>query len=107
MSVEQGDTIAAHMKPGDSRDAFYALRGTGMRPMEGFSMRWEFWNRDLLYYQNPRGKTRASLRALPMLGQSTEVLARRHREQGSPAKGWAFPSRSKAGHICSIRHSTA
>jgi integrase len=103
MSVEQADSIAAHMKPGDSRDAFFVLRGTGMRPMEGFSMRWEFWHRDHRYYQNPRGKTKASRRAVPLLGQSAEVLGRRHLEQGSPAEGWIFPSDSKAGHICSIK----
>jgi integrase len=105
MSIEHADLIASKMDPqSDAKDALRILRGTGMRPMEAFSMRWEFWNRGHAYYQNPRGKSKSSRRPVPLLGDSTLVLERRRLEQGSPAEGWVFPSpRSKTGHINSIK----
>lgn len=105
MSNEHADMIASKMEPqSDAQDALRILRGTGMRPAEVFSMRWEFWNREFDYYQNPRGKSKSSRRPVPLLGDSTRVLERRRLEQGSPAEGWIFPSpRSKTGHLNSIK----
>ena len=55
------------------------------------------------YYQNPKGKTKAARRPVPLLGQSVEVLERRRLEQGQPTEGWIFPTKSKAGDGMTIQ----
>jgi integrase len=101
MTQAQSEIIASRLN-GDPRDAVLVLRGTGMRPRECFSMRWENLHLQDGYYQNPDGKTRNAKRKIPLLGRSLEVLKRRQFEQGFPAIGWIFPSRSKRGHMVGI-----
>jgi len=102
MSMEDADQIVVHMK-GDPRDAFETARGTGMRPKEVFSMRWEYFVWAQLYYHNPKGKTKSARRVVPLLGKSFEILQRRHLAAGSPKEGWVFPSaKAKSGHTMSI-----
>ena len=101
MTIADAKAIAARMN-GTPRDAFLILRSTGMRPKECFCARWEFVNWTGLHYQNPRGKTKTAQRSIPLLGESLEILRRRHLEQGSPAEGWVFPSDSACGHLVSI-----
>jgi len=93
MDTQAAMTIAARMK-GDPRDAFLVLRATGMRPEECFRMRWEFFSWESLLYRNPEGKTRASQRPIPLLGDSLDVLRGRWLQQGQPREGWVFPGKT-------------
>ena len=105
MSVSDAVKIASHMD-GDPRDALIVIRATGLRPKEGYGMRWENIHWDERYYLNPHGKTSTSKRPAPLMVweglDPMAVLKRRHMEQGSPAEGWVFPSRAKCGHMVSI-----
>lgn len=87
---------------GEAKDCFLVLRGTGMRPSESMSMRWEFMRFDTGIYANPHGKTKSAKRTVPLLNSSLLVLRRRHMEQGFPVSGWIFPAESKTGHIATI-----
>ena len=99
MTVVDAEKIAAKMSDGDGKDAFLILRGTGMRPNECFSMRWEFVNLDAKFYLNPEGKTKTARRRIPLFEESWIILKRRHMAQGLPTQGWVFPSESGSGHI--------
>jgi integrase len=102
MSREDAAQIASYMH-GNPKDAFEILRSTGMRPKECFSLRWEFMDFARAIYQNPKGKTKAARRAIPLLNESLTVLKRRHMEDGEPRQGWVFPTFSKSGHLGSIQ----
>ena len=106
MTLANYNSLMSHMKGSDSKDVLAVLRGTGARPAEVYSMRWELMHLDEGYYQNPSGKTRTSKRRICLCHDSLAVLARRHLEQGSPKQGWVFASKtnrpSKSGHIVSI-----
>jgi integrase len=103
MSRSDADAIAARMPAGEAKDCFLVLRGTGMRPSEVMSMRWEFVNRQTGIYANPHGKTKSAKRPVPLLNGSLAVLQRRHMMQGLPVSGWVFPTKkSKTGHIATI-----
>lgn len=108
MSGEQAQAIAARMPEGDARDAFLILRGTGMRPKECFSMRWDLVDWEKGYYQTPSGKTRSAQRKVPLFGAAA-ILQRRRIEQGLPTSGWVFPSKTlvasraaSCGHLVTI-----
>jgi len=103
MSMADADLIASKMPAGDCRDAFQILRGTGMRPTECFTMRWEYINWPDAVYANPKGKTRTAKRDIPLLADVLDILKGRHTEQGKPAQGWIFPTRSKTGHLTTIK----
>jgi len=103
MTVEQAKMIAAQMPEGEALDAFVILRGTAMRPCECFSMRWENVNFEARRYQNAKGKTATSQRAIPLIGDELGVLQRRHAAAGYPTQGWVFASpRAKSGHLTTI-----
>jgi integrase len=103
MSRSDADSIAAKMPDGEAKDCFLVLRGTGMRPSEAMSMRWEFMKLETGIYANPHGKTKSAKRPVPLLNGSLAVLQRRHMTQGFPAAGWIFPAKkSKTGHIATI-----
>lgn len=103
MTQADAQAISAHME-GDARDVFDVMRdATPMRPMEAFSMRWEYLNFLKSVYLNPKGKSKAARRPIILFDLAMNVLKRRHMEQGSPAEGWIFPSqKSETGHIVSI-----
>ena len=103
LTLADAERIAAKMKDGDCKDAFLMIRGTGMRPKEAFSSRWEFVQWETAQYQNPFGKTKSAKRAIPLLHESLPVLRSRFLKQGMPRTGWIFPSkRSKCGHLTTI-----
>jgi integrase len=106
MTWQQAERIAAEMGKCDAADALFVLRSTGMRPSEAFSMRWE----QISWDDGPRGtyqitesKTDDGIRRVPLLDRSLDVLRRRHLEQGKPGLGWVFPTKSKEGHLLSIK----
>ena len=103
MTRADAEKIASYMADGDAKDALLILRGTGMRPNECFSMRWEFVNLGEKFYLNPEGKTATARRVIPLLEESGIILSRRHLAQGLPSQGWVFPSKSGSGHIESIQ----
>jgi integrase len=82
------------------KDVAPIILGTGMRPGEVLSLRWE----NILLQEIEglisilEGKSRAARRVLPMVPKILELLHRRREEQGNPAEGWVFPSTSKSGH---------
>ncbi len=83
------------------KDAATIIRGTGMRPGEVFTLRWErvllTGERGLL--QVAEGKSKAAKRILPLLPEVYAVLAHRREEQGNPEEGWVFPSTARDGHL--------
>lgn len=83
------------------RDAAIIIRGTGMRPGEVFSLRWEnvCLNGSGGLIQVTEGKTKAARRMLPMLPVVYAALKARHDESGKPEAGWIFPSTSREGHL--------
>jgi integrase len=102
MSRADAALIASHMH-GTPKDAFQILRATGMRPGECFALRWEYVDFARAIYRNPKGKTVAARRAIPLLHESLTVLQRRHAEAGSPREGWVFKTFSCSGHLGSIQ----
>jgi integrase len=82
-------------------DAAIIIRGTGMRPGEVFTLRWEniYLNGNGGLVQVTQGKTKAARRMLPMVPAVYAALKARHDETGNPAEGWVFPSGSREGHF--------
>jgi hypothetical protein len=78
------------------------LADTGMRPEECFRMRWEHitWlngrNGALLV---THGKTASARRLLPMTPRVRAVLEHRWIAAEKPQDGWAWPARTKSGHV--------
>ncbi len=95
--------VAAYLAacPQPWRDAATIIRGTGMRPGEVFTLRWErvLLNADRPLLQVSDGKSKAAKRILPMVPAVHSVLLRRWEEQHKPEEGWVFPSNSAEGHL--------
>jgi integrase len=102
MTFAQAAAVAAKMRIGAAKDVFLVVRGSGMRPGEVFSMRWEYAKLEAGQYQNPKGKTKTAKRVVPLLGDSLAILKRRHLAAGKPVEGWVFPSDSVSGHMTTI-----
>ena len=83
------------------RDVATVLYGTGMRPGEAYSLRWEhvLLNGTGGLIQIADGKTKAARRFLPMVPEVYLALKLRHKEQEYPAAGWVFPAGSRSGHL--------
>jgi integrase len=83
------------------QDAALIIRGTGMRPGEVFTLRWEniYLNGTGGLIQVTEGKTRAARRMLPMVPAVFQALKARHTEAAQPFEGWVFPSGSREGHF--------
>jgi integrase/recombinase XerD len=75
--------------------------GTGLRPSEVLSLRWEriHLNGASGMLQVAEGKSRAARRMLPMIPAVYHALKVRWNAQGNPLSGWSFPSDSKSGHM--------
>jgi len=83
------------------RDVATIIRGTGMRPGEVFTLRWEnvYLNGGSGLIRISDGKTKAARRMLPMLPSVYQTVKSRHFETGQPEAGWVFPSSSREGHF--------
>ena len=83
------------------RDAATVMLGTGMRPGEVFSLRWEhvLLNGSGGFIQIAQGKSRAARRLLPMVPAVYTALQARWKTLGQPQESWVFPSSSKGGHL--------
>jgi integrase len=83
------------------RDAATIMLGTGCRPGEVFSLRWEhvLLNGSRGFIQIAQGKSRAARRLLPMVPAVYAVLSARSESQGQSQEGWVFPSGSRCGHF--------
>ncbi len=91
--------LAACPQPG--KDAATVILGTGMRPGECCSLRWEHI---LLgdgggLIQIAEGKTKAARRILPMVPDVLNAMRASHKALGCPAEGWVFPAKSRTGHF--------
>jgi integrase len=83
------------------KDVVTVMLGTGLRPSEVLSLRWE---RILLngtggLLQIAEGKSRAARRILPLVPAVYDALKARWNAQGSPQEGWTFPAEGKCGHL--------
>jgi integrase len=83
------------------RDVATLILGTGARPEEARSLRWELvqWRDGGGVIHMPRGKTAASVRPLPLFPEVYSALLARHQAQGCPAEGPVFPSESARGYL--------
>jgi integrase len=83
------------------RDTATIIRGTGMRPGEVFSLRWEniYLNGAGGFIQVTEGKTKSARRMLPMIPTVYAALKLRYEDAGKPEAGWVFPSSSREGHF--------
>jgi integrase len=97
------DEFAAYLAecPQPWKDAATIIRGTGMRPGEVFTLRWErvLLNGGSGLLQVSEGKSKAAKRVLPLVPEVHAVLERRRDEQGKPEEGWVFPSSAREGHL--------
>ena len=77
------------------------ILGTGMRPGEVYSLRWEFvlLNGSGGMIQVSEGKSKAARRLLPLIPEVYAMLKSRHEAQDKPAEGWVFPSGARGGHL--------
>jgi integrase len=100
LSREEAHTYLAAC-PQPWTDAATVILGTGLRPGECCTLRWEhiLLGEDNGLLQIAEGKSKAARRILPMVPNVLNVMRARHRAQGRPAKGWVFPSKSKSGHL--------
>jgi integrase len=82
-------------------DVAIIIRGTGMRPGEAFSLRWEnvYLNGSAGLVQITEGKTKAARRMLPMVPAVHAALKARKEAAGNPEEGWVFPASSREGHL--------
>jgi len=96
---EVGKYLAACRQPW--KDAATIMLGTGMRPSEVFSLRWEhiLLNGSGGLLQITDGKSRAARRMLPIVPAAYSALKARQNAQGSPTAGWVFPADTKSGHL--------
>jgi integrase len=83
------------------RDAATVMLGTGLRPSEVLSLRWEriHLNGSCGLLQIAAGKSKAARRMLPMVPAVYSALKALWNAQGSPQNGWIFPAESKSGHL--------
>jgi integrase len=83
------------------RDTAIIIRGTGMRPGEAFTLRWEniHLNGASGLIQVTEGKTKAARRMLPMVPAVYSALKARWEAAGKPEDGWLFPASSREGHL--------
>jgi integrase len=100
LSHEEAHTYLAAC-PQPWKDAATVILGTGMRPGECCSLRWEhiLLGDEGGLMQIAEGKSKAARRILPMVPEVLNAMRERHRAQGCPAEGWVFPSKSKSGHL--------
>lgn len=110
--MQPADALAidTHWEPGEesqnSRDLFRVLCSSGFRPKECFAARWEYMVWDRAVYSNPKGKTPAARREVPLSlppFDCVQVLKDRWERMGCPKAGWIFPSsKAKSGHMVTI-----
>lgn len=83
------------------RDAATVMLGTGLRPSEVLSLRWErvHLNGSGGMLQIAEGKSRAARRILPMVPAVYDALIGCWDAQGRPVSGWSFPSDGKSAHM--------
>jgi integrase len=97
------DEVTAYLAecPQPWKDAATIIRGTGMRPGEVFTLRWErvLLNGGRGLLQVSEGKSKAAKRILNLVPAVFAVLTRRRDEQGKPEEGWVFPSTARDGHL--------
>jgi integrase len=83
------------------KDAATVMLGTGLRPSEVLSLRWERIQLNGVggLLQISEGKSKAARRMLPMVPAVFDALKARWDAQGSPESGWMYPAESKSGHL--------
>jgi integrase len=82
------------------KDVATIMLGTGMRPGEVFSLRWEhvLLNGTGGLLQITDGKSRAARRMLPLVPAVYSVL-KAHQNAQPRSEGWIFPAGTKSGHL--------
>ncbi|HEV2617943.1 MAG TPA: site-specific integrase [Candidatus Acidoferrales bacterium] len=88
------------------RDVATVMLGTGMRPGEALSLRWEnvLFGKDAGLIQITTGKSKAARRVLPMVPAVRKAIESRWKDLGEPTEGWVFTSAaSEAGHLVTVK----
>ena len=88
------------------RDGALIMLGTGMRPGEALSLRWEniLLGAETGLIQITQGKSKAAKRVLPMVTAVRKAVETRWKSAGEPTEGSIFPSAdSQAGHLVPIK----
>jgi len=83
------------------KDVATVMLGTGVRPGEAFTLRWEnvTLNGQSGAIRILKGKSKAARRGLRLVPRVYEAIKARYEAQGGPTEGWVFPSGSKTGHF--------
>jgi len=94
-------TLYLEACPQPWRDAATVMLGTGLRPSEVLSLRWEriHLNGNGGLLQIAEGKSRAARRMLPIVPAVSDALKARLLAQGRPGEGWTFPAKGECGHL--------
>jgi integrase len=78
------------------------LIDSGLRPEEGFRLRWEYVNFVNGRYGTllvPNGKTASARRVVPMTPRVRAILEDRWVQDGKPEEGFVFKASTKSGHV--------
>ncbi len=83
------------------KEAATVMLGTGLRPSEVLSLRWERIQLNGVggLLQIADGKSKAARRMLPMVPAVYAALKALWIAQGSPESGWTYPAEGKSGHL--------
>jgi integrase len=83
------------------KGAATVMLGTGLRPSEVLSLRWERIQLNGVggLLQIAEGKSKAARRMLPIVPAVFAALKILWDAQGRPECGWTFPAESKSGHL--------
>lgn len=76
------------------RDVATVLLDCGLRPEEGYRLRWEHVRDNALHI--PYGKTTNARRSIPLPARAAAVLEMR---RSSASTDWVFPAPTKSGHM--------
>lgn len=88
------------------KDAAVVMLGTGMRPGEVLSLRWEnvLLGAESGLIQIATGKSKAAKRVLPMVQAVRTAIESRSLLAGKPTEGWVFRSADSAvGHLVTVK----
>ena len=96
---ERRNYLAACPQPW--KDVATLMLGSGIRPGEAYTLRWEhvYLNGNGGMIQIVKGKSKAARRILPMVPAVFQAFQARHDAQGCPSEGAVFPTASASGHI--------
>lgn len=101
LTIEEESRYLAKTSP-ILNDVATVLIDTGMRPEEGFRMRWEHISWTGGRYGTvlvTHGKTESARRIIPLTTRASAILRARWELANKSEEGWVWPAPTKSGHI--------